>query len=360
MEASLFIEYVQKLFKKIAHGVVTRLNGTEKKLTYLHRTRLRKEYSVSGKWESITVNGSMVAADYVAMDSSLPLKMRDSFGKASGDIPKQGMELALNEQQLTDLDVMVAQNEPESAISAKLFQDTPKVIGGIYEKNEASYLIGLSTGVTVVEDDKNTGTGIRLDFKYLPENKFGTSSVVWSNPASTPLTDINTKILAKASLDGKTVNTVFIDRGTFNNIAKTGEAKDLYAMSIGNFGETKPVPNLTRLNAAVQDEYGYVFQIVDRSVTVEKNGVRSAFKPWADGAVAAVTSDIDGTLTYAKLAEQNHPVANVTYELVDDYILVSKYRQNKPSLAEFTSSQARVAPVISETVYLLDSKTVQA
>ena len=360
MEASLFIEYVQRLFKKISHGVVTRLNGTDKQLTYLHRTRLRKEYSVSGKWESITVNGSMVAADYVAMDSSLPLKMRDSFGKASGDIPKQGMELALNEQQLTDLDVMVAQNEPESAISAKLFQDTPKVIGGIYEKNEASYLIGLSTGVTVVQDDKNVGTGIRLDYKYLPENKFG-ASVLWSDVNSLPLTDINSKILAKASLDGKTVSTIFIDRGTFTNIAKTNEAKDLYANSVGNYSsEIRPTPNLAKLNAAVQDEYGYVFQIVDRSITVEKNGIRSSFKPWADGAVAAVTSDIDGTLTYAKLAEQNHPVDNVTYELVDDYILVSKYRQNKPSLAEFTSSQARVAPVISETVYLLDSKTVQA
>ncbi len=360
METSIFIEYVKKFFKSVSHGVVNKLNGTENQLTYLHRTMLRKEYSVSGKWESISYNGTLVAADYVAMDSSLPLKKRDTFGKVSGEIPKSGMELHLNEQQLTDLDTMVAMNEPETAIAAKLFQDTAKVIGGIYEKNEASFLIGLSTGITLVEDDKNTGTGIRLDYRYPAENKFGTTTVAWSNVAATPLADINTKILAKASLDGKRVTRILIDRATFNNIAKTTEAKDIYAMHIGNYGATKPAPNMGRLNEAVKDEWGYQFEIVDRSVTYEKNGVRTSFKPWATGAVVALTSDTVGTLTYAKLAEQNHPVAGVSYETVDDYILVSKYRKNTPSLSEYTSSQARVVPVIGETVYVIDSLTVQA
>lgn len=358
METSIFIEYVKRFFKGVAHGVVSKLNGENKTLTYLHKTMLRKEFSVTGKWESITVNGTVVAADYVAMDSSLPLKRRDSTGTASGDIPKQGMELSLNEQELTNLDTMIATQQPESVIVGKLFQDTPKVIGGIYEKNEASFLIGMSTGITLVEDDKNTGVGIRLDFKFPAENKFGVTKVA-SDVTSTILTDINTKILAKASLDGKMVTKIMLDRPTFNNIAKTNEAKDLYAMFIGNYGTTKPVPNLTRLNEAVSDEYGYTFEIVDRTVLVEKNGVRTPFKPWATGMMAAVTSQFVGTLTYARLAEQSHPVANVTYETVDDYILVSKYRQNKPSLAEFTSSQARVVPVIGETIYLMDSNTVQ-
>jgi hypothetical protein len=151
-----------------------------------------------------------------------------------------------------------------------------------------------------------------------------------------------------------------LDRATFNNIAKTTEAKDFYALSIGNFGSTKLVPSLSKLNAAVQDEWGYTFQIVDRSIRYEKDGVQTSFKPWATGQVAAITNEIVGTLTHAKLAEMNHPVAGVTYETVDDYILVSKYRQNKPSLSEYTSSAARVVPVICETVYLLDSLTVQA
>jgi len=276
MEQSNFLEYIKKFFTSVSHGVVEKLNGQTGVATYLHKTMLRKEYSVSGKWESLNVNGTLVAADYVAMDSSLPLKKRDSMGSASGDIPKTGMELQLTESQLSDLDVMVAMNQPETAIAAKLFQDTPKVIGGVYERNEAAFLQGLSSGITLVEDDKNVGTGIRLDFKFLAENKFG-SSKVWSDPTSTPLTDINSKILAKASTDGNRITRILLDRATWNNIAKTAEAKDLYANSVGNYSTTiRPIPNFSTLNSAVQDQYGYVFEIVDRSVVTEKNGVRTS------------------------------------------------------------------------------------
>lgn len=58
----------------------------------------------------------------------------------------------------------------------------------------------------------------------------------------------------------------------------------------------------------------------------------------------------------------NHPVAGVSYETADNYILVSKYRENRPSLREYTTSQARVVPVISnpDRIYTQDIKTVQA
>jgi hypothetical protein len=358
METSIYKQYVDKLFKPVSHGVIEKLNGSENALTYRHKTMLRDEFSVSGKWDSITINGTLVAADVVALDSPLPLKTRDSLSKASGDIPKKGMELKLNEQQMQDIDTLIATGGQDAVINQKLFADTPKVIGGIYEENEAEFLQGLSTGVALV-DANNVGTGIRVDYKYPAENKFGVSKL-WSDVTSTPLTDIATKILAKASLDGNMITKVMIDPATFANIAKSNEAKDLYAMYIGNFGTTKPTPNKARLNEAVSQEYGYVFDVVDRTVIFEKNGIKTPVKPWAAGAVVGLGGEIVGTLTYAKLAEQNHPVAGVTYELVDGKILVSKYRQNKPSLGEFTSSQARVVPIVSEAVYLIDSTTVQA
>lgn len=359
MTVSNFIEYIKKYFKSVSHGVVDKLNGQKGPLTYRHRTMLKKEFSVSGKWDSIQINGAMVKADYVAMDSKLPLKRRDSISKASGDIPKIGMKMWLNENQLSDLQTMVATGSTETAIAAKLFQDTAKVIGGVLEANEASFLIGLSTGITLVDDDKNVGTGIRLDYNFLAENKFGTSKV-FSDPTSTPLTDINMKILEKASIDGNAVTTIMLDRATMTNILKSDEAKDLFASSVGNFSSTiRPTPNIAQLNNAVQSEYGYVFDVVDRSVVYEKNGVRTSFKPWAAGAIAAISNPIVGTLTYAKLAEMGAPVEGVSYQTVEDYILVSKFRDNEP-LSEYTTSQARVIPVISETVYLLDSLTVQA
>lgn len=356
METSIYKVYVDKLFKATSHGIVEKLNGSENALVYRHKTMLRDEFSVSGKWDSLTLNGTVVAADVVALDSPLPLKNRDAISKASGDIPKKGMEMKLNEQQMQDIDTLIAVGGAEAQINQKLFADTPKVIGGIYEENEAEFLQGYSTGVALV-DANNVGTGIRVDYKYPDENKFGTP-VLFSDPASKPLTRIQETILAKASLDGNAVIRLMLDPATLANIAKSDEAKDLYAMYIGNYGQTKPTPNLTRLNEAVSQEYGYTFDVVDRTVIFEKNGVRTAVKPWAAGAIVAVTSEIVGTLTYAKLAEQNHPVAGVTYELVDGKILVSKYRLNKPSLGEFTSSQARVVPIVSAPTYLLNTATV--
>jgi len=360
MEQSLFLQWVEKYLTGVTVSIVEKLNDTTNPLSYLHKTMLRKEYSVNGKWESISAANSLVMADVVAMDSPLPLKNRDSISKANGDIPKMGMELKLNEQQLTDLDTLIAQGGTDAQILAKIFNDLPKVIGGIYERNEYMFLQGLSTGVTLVQDADNTGTGVRLDYGFPAGNKFG-SEVIWATAATAkPFDDIQ-RVLDKATLDGNTITVVMMDKTAFNNLAKTTQAKEQFAFSLNFVGSNIQVPSMSQLNAFTSDRYGFTIQVTDRSFKAEKNGTQSSTKAWADGAVVLLPGLQVGTLMYAKLAEENHPVANVSYTKADDFILVSKYRQNKPSLSEYTSSQARVVPVISnvDQIYLLDSKTVQ-
>jgi hypothetical protein len=364
MEQSAFIKWIDKYFKGIVVKNVETLNGknNEDALTYMFKTMLRKEYSVTGKWESISVLNTRVSADYVAMDSSLPLKRRDSIGKASGDIVKSGMELWLNEKQLTELDTMVAQRVDESEIVAKLFADTQKVISGIYELMEKSFLEGLSTGITVIDDTENVGTGVRLNYEYLDANKFGVS-VLWDNVAAKPLDDISV-VLDKASADGNKISFVYMDKATFRNFAKTTQVKEEFAFHIGFVGTNIPTPTLKKINEALADNDDYKFQItvIDRKVINEKNGKRTVVTPWDAGKVILTTTQQVGVLTWARLAEQNHPVAGVSYQTADEYILVSKFRQNRPSLAEFTTSQARVVPVICnvEQIYSIDAKTIQA
>ncbi len=153
-----------------------------------------------------------------------------------------------------------------------------------------------------------------------------------------------------------------LDQTTWNNVAKTTEAKELFAASVGFFGANVPVPNFDQLNAATQARYGFVFEIVERSVRFEKNGVKTNLKPWAAGAVVGITSENVGSMTYGTLAEMNHPVNNVTYTTVDDFILISNFRLNRPSLSQHTTSQALALPVIEgvDGIYLMDSLTVQA
>jgi hypothetical protein len=362
MEQSLYLEEVKKYFPGLAARVVEKLNDTKNPLTYLHRRMLTKQYSYDLKWESfINVNGGLVAADVVAMDSSLPLKLRDSLASASGSIPKLGIELALREKQLTELGIIARTPGRTSELLAKLFADTPRVINAQYETLEYMFLLGLSTGVTVIADANNVGTAVRIDYGYLTANKFGVP-VLWSNPSSTPLTDLANRPMAKASADGNKIIRFMLDQATWNNIAKTTEANQIYANSIAFYGDVLPVPNFAQLNTATQAQYGFTFEIVERSVRFEKNGVRNTLKPWATGAVVGITSENVGTITYGTLAEMDHPVAGVTYETVDDFMLVSKFRDNRPSLAEFTNSQSLVLPVIEgvDGIYLVDSTTVQA
>lgn len=129
MEKSAFIKWIDKYFKGIVVHVVETINGKNQNTqTYLFKEMLRKEFSVTGKWESVNILNTRVSADFVSLDSPLPLKRRDSIGKASGDIVKSGMELYLTEKQLTELDTLVALNASDADIVAKLFADTPRVV----------------------------------------------------------------------------------------------------------------------------------------------------------------------------------------------------------------------------------------
>ena len=363
MEESLFIQYIQEYFPSIVLREVNYLNDTqnENAMRYLHRQMLTKEFSVSGKWESITSVNSLVAADVVAMDSSLPLKKRGSYSSYTGDIPKMGMELTLNEKQLTDIQTMLAVGGQKAAVAAKIFADTPKVIAGIYERNEQIFLEALSTGSATLTDADNVGANITVDYGYNTDNQKGVTTV-WSNATSaTPWDEIEATI-EQAGDEGIAIRTVLLDRTAYKNLVKADQTKELYAYNSGFVGSNIQTPSYDQFNAFAQSRFGLNFMIVDRSVRTEKNGVQTSAKPWADGRVVLLSDTNVGSLVYARLAEQANPVAGVSYQLADQMILVSKFRENRPSLKEFTNSQARCVPVISnvDQIYTIDTLTVEA
>jgi len=295
----------------------------------------------------------------------LPLKKRDSLSKAEGNIPKMGMELYLNEKQLKDIDIMKAMNMPEGQIIFKLFEDLPRVITGIYERLEYMFLEGLSTGTSIVDnsgDNKNTGTGIKIDYGFISSNNFGVSVLWASNPTTAkPLNDIRL-LLNKVRDDGHAVDVVYTDPVTIDALLATDQVRQQYAFNAGFVGTQIPIPSLEQANIALRARYGFTIQEINRSVKVEKNGTQTTAKPWQEGILVFAPSGTLGDLVWTELAEVNHKISGVEYATVDGYILTSKYSVNRPSLREYTSSQAMVIPVITnvDRLYVLDSKTVQA
>jgi hypothetical protein len=346
----------------VVQNVVTKVNGTKDVPTdYYHLRMLRKVFSIDGNWKSVTANNTQIMAHVVAMNSDLPLGKMDAISVDSGKIPKMGLQYALDEIQLTDIDQMINTGVVGSIISGQLLANPVKLVRSVPERNEEIFLKGLSSGVALINDDENTGTGIRLNYGYLTANKFGVTTL-WSDVASKPFDDIQ-RVLDKAALDSNVITKVMLDRAAFNNMAKTTQAKELFAFSQNFVGSNIPTPSLGQLNTFTSDRYGFTFEIVTKSFRYEKNGVQTTVTPWATGALVFLTQEEVGTLTWARLAEMNpsNQDKGVTYTIVDNFMLLSSWAQNKPYLAKFDSIQARVVPVINNgsQIYLMDSTTVQ-
>lgn len=366
MNESLFIEFVRRIWPKLSLYVKEKINGTNRTLTYLHKTMLTKVYSPDQKWEGTSANTTYVAADMVAMDSPLAPKMRDSIARSNGELPKIGIKKILRETQINAINIMKAHLSNASTDAAKksvlnriitrMLDDGTACSIGIDERNEANFLTGLSDGVIIVEgdDDKNTGIGLRVDYGYLAENSFG---VVTTGEVTGD--DIE-RVISKANNDGNSISVIMLALSTYNKIRQSQWAKELAAnyrgLSFDN--DTKlPVPTSTLFDEAFSDQYGSIsFLKVDRSVKYEKNGKRVSYKPWnANKLIFLPSADNVGSFVWGTLAEATNPVNGVEYTTIDEYKLISRYSKTDP-LQEFTNGQAICLPVIEnvDQIYSLD------
>jgi hypothetical protein len=360
MEQSLFPDYVKKWFKPVVLRFVQELNGTKNPQPYIHTQLTDQVFSVTGTWDTVSEQNQHVRADYIALDSSIPLKTSGGGNAMGGKIPKIGIERYLNEQQLQDIQTTIAVGGTEAQIVKSLFNHTKAVIAGQYLTNEGTFLTGFSTGFAEV-DAENVGTGIKVDYGYYNENKFGVG-VVWSNSASAdPIADIDTA-KDKADGDGNSPQVIYLDKFALKNLINSAAFKDRYSILIGNQSTTsKPTPGEDAAVALLKSITGLDVVLINRSIQYQIDGETQSYKPWAEGRLVLAPAGKVGSLVYARLAEETSPVADVSYEKADNYIQVSKFRTNRPSLAEYTNSQSRSLPVISnvDQIYTIDTKTVQ-
>ena len=361
MVQSQFVEYIRKIFPRL-QNVVDTVNGKrngDNKRTYLHKSMLRKVYSADQKWSNAAVNTTYVAADMVSMNSPLPIKSRDAIAHANGSLPKIGMKKIMFESDINTVNIMKAQGAEWTNIANKLTSDPIACSVGIDEQNEANFLTGLSNGIVAVEDENNTGTALRINFGYLPENCFGVET---QNELT--LDDIK-RVLAYADNNGDTIITICIALSTYNKLRQTQGAKELVANYRGQTFDSNtklPVPTASLFDEAFADDNnGVAFLKIDRSIISEKNGKRKPYKPWNQNKLIFLTTEEVGALVWGTLAEKTNPVEGVVYSTVDEYKLISRYRTTEPFTVT-TSGQALVLSVIEnvDQIYSLDISEAQA
>jgi hypothetical protein len=362
MNTSIFPQYVEKYFPNYVLSVVERLNGRslDNQIPFMFRELLTPTYSPDGRWASLTAAYKSVAADVVALGSPLPLKKRDSLATVVGSIPKIGVKYSLNEAEMKTIDAMMAQNRSEAEIVNRIFSAVPKAINGIDERIEDVFLSMLSTGVGLTVG--NVGEGIRLDMKFLAENRFTASDYIWTNASATPVDDIQ-KVVDKASEDGHVIRHCYADDATLRVMGRNAQVRGLFGFSVNFVGGGANVPNLTftQLAEVFMSEWNITLHRVSRTTFVEINGVSQGHKAWEAGTLAFTCDDTIGDLVYTATAEETRPVGGVAYQKASDYTLVSEYSETDP-IIEYTASQAMVVPIINnvDRIYLLNSTEVEA
>lgn len=354
-QKSLFLKYILSFFP-VLKTLIEKINGKRKnELTYLHKdtTILRRVYSPDNKWEADTVDTSFVAADYVAVDSPVPLKSRDRISVASGKLPKMGMKKFLKESDILALRQMELQGGQIAEIRRKLAQDPVACSVGVDERNEYALLYGLSNGFVAVRDDDNPKELLRIKYQYLEDNILGINST----DDGLTVDDLKNAI-ERASNDGNTIIQFWISKAKFDALKKTQGAKELVATYRGQTYDSTtklPTPTSSVFQEAFTDDTGVTFRIINRTVQLEQDGKKKPVKPWNNNMVIGVCSEMIGALVYGQVAEATNPVAGVTYQQLD-YKLISKYSTTDP-LRETTAVQAYCLPVIEDvdTIYQIDT-----
>ena len=369
-QPSIFREYLDRLLPVLGTYIDERVNGgKEKKLTYLHKKRLRKVFSPDQKWETSSANTRYVKADYVAMDSPLPLKKRGTIASSNGDLPKIGARRIMKESDINSINIMIAQLSTMKSgsdsyikrklqIIKKLSDDLVFANIALDEQNEFAYLYAISHGEVLVQadvnDPKSSGLGLRAQYGYLPANHLHTAT-----PGVCDSDDIQ-KVIDKADADGNTIAMAMMSRSLLDRIRRSRWACELVAKAdkVSYTSKTVlPVPSRTEFTEAFEEEYGMPVEVVDRTVLCEKNGKDYPVKPFnPDRIIFLPDADFDGSLVYGELAEKSHPADGVSYSTVDEYKLISRLRLSEPTLQEVTKGQAMVLPVIEDgnAIYTLD------
>ena len=371
MEQSFYQEYIDKWKNPILAEVQAHINGTDSTdpnaFRYYHREWLRAEYSVSGMWESINTYNNRAMVDYVALNSPLPVKSRGRYDKKVGEIAKLGGSTGLTEKQMRDIrQILNNARTPEQAelIVPILFGNVSDLWYGVLERNEATFLEGLSTGVALIEDkehdDENIGIGIRLDYGYEKDNK-SVATAVWTDRTnSKPLTDLR-NMVEKADDKGRVINYVLMDYHTLDDFLNSEEVKKYVAWRNNYHGKAENIqsPILEQMNTWLQSDDKYGFQIIKikRKSMHERNGNITPKEHWKRGMVVGVPTLNLGTLQWSDVEENFNRVAGVDYTVRENGVLISMYRQHRPILQEFTDVQALQVPIIGnvKNIYTLNA-----
>lgn len=321
------------------------------------------KFSPTLTWKSIeAAQGSPVAADVVAYNSSAPKKTRQVVSRLSGDIPKIEISRVKEETDLNEyyqLQHYANTTNGAQAILDWIYDDVQFCWDGVNARLEWLALRAMSTGEIVLTKANNGGiiTETNVNFNVPTAHKSGVAVKWTSGNAATvvPITVIKT-IVKAAKAAGNPVKYIFMDQDTFDVMVLSTQMINYCASWVLKATNLTQTPNLENVNAALAGNKLPTIIIVDSYVTIEaEDGTRTVVNPWETGRITFTPSDVVGSTMHAPLADEMVKVSTAL-KTKREHVMIKRYSTEDP-LTEVTKGLANAFPVFSAATkcYMVDT-----
>ncbi len=329
---------------------------------------LKENFTLS--WKGLEImTGLKVAADIVARGASINRKTREALTRLQGDIPKIAVKRTMDEEQLTEYDIMLAMATGDSrqrALVEAWAKDTEFCWDAVAARIEWIALQSISRGIVTLDNDNNNSaiTEYDIDYQLDADRKsgFNEGSASWATSESAkPISKDFKQAVDEAKKKGVSLRYAFMNLDNFALFAQTDEVIKLSSSYMQNALSMSQTPTPEQVNVALKNQAylrGLQVVVIDQDITIEKdNGERITGNPFANNVVSFSDSLVLGN-TYWKKPIDVDPAKRGSAAIVtmNQHTAIKKFANEEP-IEEVTMGIANAFPawLTSPRSYLMDT-----
>jgi len=300
------------------------------------------------------------AATLVSRDGATPLRSRSTIAKLYGDVPAIKVMKKLGEDDyrsfLTFQALQIGDAQKKQQLLNLMFGDIASVVNSVNRRIDYMVLEGISTGKITVTATNNPDGIVQDDVDLLmPAENYLTVAKVWSDPTSTPITDIRNAVKKIKTLNKTGITTMLIDDVTYLQVEANAEVASLMKGYYNPGSNAKYVVTLESINIFMRANRLPVFEIIDEVVPIEVDGVNTNTRPFKKENVVFIPDGMLGEIKNSLAIEELQPVTQVNYSKQGN-VLVSKWFSNEP-FGEFTKAEWNAFPSFDQidTMFIMQT-----
>ena len=307
-------------------------------------------------WKTIEAKaGLKIMADIVARGSDIPKKQRKAFDRLMGDIPKLAISRELEEEELTEYDIMIALMSKANPDLKKIVEfwaeDTQYCWEGINARIEWMALKQISLGKVQLSNENNAAviTQFDVDYQIPAEQKMGVATV-YSGTNSKPLTVDIPNAIKLGKKNGYNYKYAFMTMDTFEKVASQEEVIKRSATLNENLVGAMDTPDLATFNkylAKKQTKYrGLQVVIIDQDIACElQDGQQFNGNPFENDVILFSEDKILGNTFWKRPVDMSDRFKSVSKAnmAMHGHVLIKKFSQESP-IKEVTQGIANAFP----------------